>query len=84
MLIIGRLVTGLAIGVIYFAIPMFQSEISPASHRGLFVGLHAQFIGFGYMISNWVGFGISYTTGQVTVRFRCPKHCHLKRGNPFD
>ncbi|KAK4144165.1 general substrate transporter [Dichotomopilus funicola] len=69
MLIIGRLVTGLAIGVIYFAIPMFQSEISPASHRGLFVGLHAQFIGFGYMISNWVGFGISYTTGQVTFRF---------------
>lgn len=69
MLIFGRLIAGLAIGIIYFAIPMFQSEISPPSHRGLFVGLHAQFIGFGYMISNWVGFGISYTTGQVTVRF---------------
>lgn len=69
MLIFGRLIAGLAIGIIYFAIPMYLSEISPPSHRGLFVGLHAQFIGFGYAISNWVGFGISYTNGPVTVRF---------------
>lgn len=32
MPIFGRLIAGLAIGIIYFAIPMFQSEISPASH----------------------------------------------------
>ncbi|KAJ4385083.1 hypothetical protein N0V85_008260 [Neurospora sp. IMI 360204] len=69
LLIIGRLIAGLAIGIIYFAIPMFQSEISPASHRGFFVGLHAQFIGFGYALSNWISFGISYTTGPVTFRF---------------
>ncbi|KAB5539397.1 general substrate transporter [Coniochaeta sp. 2T2.1] len=68
LLIIGRLIAGLAIGIIYFAIPMFQSEISPASHRGLFVGLHAQFIGFGYALSNWISFGISYTTGPITFR----------------
>ena len=67
MLLIGRLIAGLAIGMIYFAIPMFQSEIAPAAHRGLFVGLHAQFIGFGYCISNWIGFAISYSSGQVTV-----------------
>jgi MFS family permease len=67
MLIIGRLIAGIAIGVIYFAIPMFQSEISPPTHRGLFVGLHAQFIGFGYMLSNWVGFGVSYSSGSFTV-----------------
>lgn len=72
MLIFGRLIAGLAIGIIYFAIPMFQSEISPASHRGLFVGLHAQFIGLGYMASNWVGFGVSYSSGQFTVRILTP------------
>jgi MFS family permease len=70
MLIFGRLIAGLAIGIIYFAIPMFQSEIAPAAHRGMFVGLHAQFIGFGYMLSNWVGFGMSYTTGPITVCLR--------------
>ncbi|KAH7312708.1 MFS transporter [Stachybotrys elegans] len=69
LLIFGRLVAGLAIGIIYFPIPMFLSEISPPAHRGLFVGLHAQFIGFGYMTSNWVGFGVSYTTGPFTYRF---------------
>jgi MFS family permease len=67
LLIFGRLIAGLAIGIIYFAIPMYQSEIAPATHRGFFVGLHAQFIGFGYMTSNWVGYGIYFTKGQVTV-----------------
>ncbi|KAK0388496.1 hypothetical protein NLU13_4740 [Sarocladium strictum] len=69
LLLVGRLIAGLAIGLIYFAIPMFQSEIAPASHRGTFVGLHAQFIGFGYMTSNWVGYGISFASGEVTYRF---------------
>ena len=68
MLISGRLIAGVAIGIIYFAIPQFQSEIAPASHRGSFVGLHAQFIGFGYAISNWIGFGVYYGHGAFTVR----------------
>jgi MFS family permease len=67
MLIFGRLIAGLAIGLIYFAIPMFLSEIAPFSRRGLFTGLHSQFVGFGYMTSNWIGFGVSYTKGQFTV-----------------
>jgi MFS family permease len=67
LLIFGRLVAGLAIGIIYFAIPMYQSEIAPASHRGFFVGLHAQCIGFGYMTSNWVGYGVYFSSGQFTV-----------------
>ena len=32
-LIAGRLIAGLAIGIIYFAIPMYQSEIAPPEHR---------------------------------------------------
>lgn len=67
MLIFGRLVAGLAIGLIYFAITMFLSEIAPFSRRGLFTGLHSQFIGFGYMTNNWIGFGVSYTKAQFTV-----------------
>ncbi|PQE09093.1 High-affinity glucose transporter protein [Rutstroemia sp. NJR-2017a BVV2] len=69
LLIFGRLVAGLAIGIIYFAIPMYQSEIAPASHRGFFVGLHAQCIGFGYMTSNWVGYGVYFSSEQFTYRF---------------
>jgi sugar porter (SP) family MFS transporter len=69
LLIFGRLVAGIAIGIIYFAIPMFLSEIAPPAHRGLFTGLHAQFIGFGYATSNWIGFGVSYASGAFTYRF---------------
>lgn len=35
--------------------------------RGSIVGLHAQFIGTGYAISNWIGFAMYYTEGQFTV-----------------
>ena len=35
-LIAGRLIAGLAIGIIYFAIPMYQSEIAPPEHRFAF------------------------------------------------
>jgi MFS family permease len=68
LLIFGRLIAGLAIGIIYFAIPMYQSEIAPTSHRGFFVGLHAQMIGFGYMTSNWVGYGVYFAKGEFTVK----------------
>ena len=33
MLIAGRLIAGVAIGIIYFAIPQYQSEIAPPEHR---------------------------------------------------
>ncbi|CAI6339396.1 unnamed protein product [Periconia digitata] len=69
MLITGRLIAGLAVGIIYFAIPQYQSEIAPPEHRGSIVGLHAQFIGTGYALSNWVGFGVYYAKGQFTYRF---------------
>ena len=76
-LIAGRLIAGLAIGIIYFAIPMYMSEIAPAEHRGLFVGLHAQCIGFGYALSNWVGFGVYYAHGEFTVCILSPLR-HMK------
>jgi hypothetical protein len=37
------------------------------SYSGSIVGLHAQFIGFGYAISNWIGFAVYYAKGQFTV-----------------
>jgi MFS family permease len=33
MLIAGRIITGFAIGIIYFAIPQYQSELAPPEHR---------------------------------------------------
>jgi len=68
-LIAGRLIAGIAIGVIYFAIPQYQSEIAPAGHRGSIVGLHPQFIGFGYAVSNWMGYAVSFGKGEFTYRF---------------
>ena len=40
MLLIGRLVTGLASGMVNSVVPLYQSEIAPPKIRGLMVGLH--------------------------------------------
>ncbi|PIB00763.1 putative metabolite transport protein [Cercospora beticola] len=69
MLIAGRLIAGLAIGIVCFAIPQYQSELAPPEHRGSIVGLHAQFIGTGYAVSNWIGFAVYYAEGEFTYRF---------------
>lgn len=38
-----------------------------AKFRGSIVGLHAQFIGTGYAVSNWIGFAVYYAEGEFTV-----------------
>jgi MFS family permease len=40
MFIVGRFVVGLGVGHLLVLIPLYQSEIAPHTHRGLFVGLH--------------------------------------------
>ena len=67
--IVGRIVTGFGLGMVDATVPMWQSECSPASHRGSFVvviGI-AQSIGIG--LAAWLDFGFFYTTGPVSWRF---------------
>lgn len=40
MFIVARFITGLGVGHLLVLIPLYQSEIAPHTHRGLFVGLH--------------------------------------------
>ena len=54
---------------------MGSTKLTNFSYRGSFVGLHSQFIGFGYAVANWIGFGVYFTTGPFTVG---PKNPELK------
>jgi len=40
MFIVARCITGVGIGDLLVLVPLYQSEITPHTHRGLFVGLH--------------------------------------------
>lgn len=33
-------------------IPIYNSEIAPPAKRGMIAGLHAQFVGIGFMVAN--------------------------------
>jgi MFS family permease len=43
MFCVARIVTGLGVGILLGAVPLFQAEISPPHSRGLMVGFHGRF-----------------------------------------
>lgn len=47
--IFGRLVSGLAVGIVSVAAPLYISEISPPRHRGMFVSLYQLAITLGIL-----------------------------------
>ncbi|KAG7562239.1 hypothetical protein FFLO_02325 [Filobasidium floriforme] len=69
MLIAGRFIAGLAIGVLSMIVPLYQAEISPPHARGLLSGWTQQMIGFGFLVASLVGFGCeSLTTSDAQWR----------------
>ncbi|KFY29291.1 hypothetical protein V491_00113 [Pseudogymnoascus sp. VKM F-3775] len=75
MLIAGRIIGGFAVGIMNMTIPIYNSEIAPPSKRGMITGLHAQFVGIGFAVANWVGFGCSYSTSDFQWRFPLAFQC---------
>lgn len=54
---IGRLITGVGIGALSVAVPMYQSESSPAIIRGVLVSCYQLFITLGIWTAEMVNYG---------------------------
>ncbi|RDB25726.1 High-affinity glucose transporter [Hypsizygus marmoreus] len=67
-LLIGRIIGGLAIGVLSMTVPLYNTEIAPPKIRGFLVGLTQQMIGFGFIVANWVGYGSQYINSDTSWR----------------
>ncbi|KAI3605907.1 mfs sugar [Moniliophthora roreri] len=67
-LIVGRVVAGLAIGILSMTVPLYNTEIAPPKIRGFLVGLTQQFIGIGFITANWVGYGCQYIDSDNSWR----------------
>ncbi|CAG9955462.1 unnamed protein product [Clonostachys rosea f. rosea IK726] len=65
MLLIGRFINGIGIGMIDVAVPIYQSEISPARVRGRMVGSHGFLVVCGYAMAGWVGYGCFFITNPA-------------------
>lgn len=49
MLLVGRFLNGIGVGMMDVAVPIYQSEISPAKVRGRMVGSHGFLVVVGYV-----------------------------------
>ncbi|KAF4596319.1 hypothetical protein EYR38_007696 [Pleurotus pulmonarius] len=56
----GRFVTGLGVGSLSMAVPLYNAELSPPEVRGSLVALQQLAITFGIMVSFWIDFGTNY------------------------
>lgn len=61
ILILGRIVVGIAIGIASYVGPLYISEISPVKHRGALVALNQLAISIGILLSYIVDYFFSFT-----------------------
>ncbi|KAI0462614.1 hypothetical protein LJB42_004110 [Komagataella kurtzmanii] len=68
VLIAGRIISGIGVGLLSTIVPMYQAEISPSHNRGKLAC--AQFTGniFGYASSIWVDYGCSFIENNLSWR----------------
>ncbi|GLB40433.1 putative major facilitator superfamily, sugar transporter (TC 2.A.1.1) family protein [Lyophyllum shimeji] len=59
----GRFVTGLGVGSMSMAVPLYNAEIAPPEVRGSLVALQQLAITFGIMVSFWIDYGTNYIGG---------------------
>ncbi|KAK9335789.1 hypothetical protein LIPSTDRAFT_204767 [Lipomyces starkeyi NRRL Y-11557] len=75
MLIIGRFIGGVAVGMLTATIPMYASELSEAKYRGALSGLLQWMLSWGYLIAQWVGYGCSFVDSSFQWRFPLGFQC---------
>lgn len=75
MLIAGRVIAGLAVGVLLSIVPVYNAELAVPQYRGIIVGLFAVMASFGVLCSNWIGYGCQFATGNA--QWRIPLGCQI-------
>lgn len=70
MLVVGRVVSGMSVGLASTTVPLYQAEITAPSIRGRMVSLQQWSITWGILIQYFIQFGCSYLNG--TASFRIP------------
>ncbi|KAL5534159.1 hypothetical protein ACEPAG_620 [Sanghuangporus baumii] len=68
IMIVGRVTSGFGVGLLSTIVPIYQSEVSPPTHRGALACM--EFTGniFGYAISVWVDYVCSFIESNLSWR----------------
>jgi sugar porter (SP) family MFS transporter len=68
MLVVGRIIAGISIGIASAVVPMYQAEITAPAIRGRLVSLQQWSITWGILLQFFVQFGCSYIDGIASIR----------------
>ncbi|RPD55059.1 general substrate transporter [Lentinus tigrinus ALCF2SS1-7] len=68
MLVVGRIVSGVAVGIASAIVPLYQSEITEPRIRGRLVSMQQWSITWGILLQYFVEFGCSYIDGVASFR----------------
>jgi len=68
MLVAGRVISGISVGLSSAVVPIYQSEITAPSIRGRIVSLQQWSITWGILIQYFIQFGCSYIDGVASFR----------------
>lgn len=78
MLVVGRVISGLCVGIASTIVPVYQAEVAPKEIRGRIISLQQWAITWGILIQFLIQFGASHVGGgpddpnQPTAAFRIP------------
>ncbi|KAH8693572.1 MFS transporter [Talaromyces proteolyticus] len=75
MFLVGRIIAGFAIGLVYAVSSIYNAEIAPPKIRGVTVGLQTQLISLGYALANWIGVFGSFAKGNAAWRIPLGIQC---------
>ncbi|EJT96559.1 general substrate transporter [Dacryopinax primogenitus] len=68
MLVVGRIISGISVGISSTVVPVYQAEITAPSIRGRIVSLQQWSITWGILIQYFIQFGCSYIDGVASFR----------------
>ncbi|KAI1638136.1 general substrate transporter [Biscogniauxia mediterranea] len=68
-MIVARIITGIGNGINTATAPVWQTETSKVHNRGKLVVFEMSMNILGFMLSNWINFGMSFVGGSVGWRF---------------
>lgn len=67
-MLVSRLIGGIGTGIMTSIVPVYQSELCEARHRGMYVCSQPLAVGVGISAAYWFDYAMSYAPGSVTWR----------------
>ena len=68
-LLVGRIVTGVGVGLLTSTVGLWQAETAPPKSRGRYLTLQLMLTVLGLFLSQWINYGFNGNTGRIAFAF---------------